>query len=377
MSFFGVNVDNKELKDKKDDLCKTLNVISMEVVSASAPCVLGESPHYCSVTNNIIYVDINGKRILVYDLQSNVTTSMQLSQMVGFAIPTTTTRKGGSLYLIVGLEDRIVEVNFTDRTIIRTIAEVPTNVPEISNSRFNDGKASPSGKLYAGYMHLKWREGNGGHFFRFDENKYQFKTLLDSTESGLSNGLAWATVNDKSVMYLVDSLKNIITMYRTDDTAGDNEPENFDGSTPKDISGCCSEIKSKIEPISIVYTLDDEYINAGGMLDGMTIDNEGKLWCAVPGCSCILRIDPILKKVCYKLVVPIKKPTACTFGGKNLDYLYITARNADAANNEPNEHLWCCKLEGIKGVSAGNQVKINHQEKRCCFPDYFKFLSLH
>jgi hypothetical protein len=130
-----------------------------------------------------------------------------------------------------------------------------------------------------------------------------------------------------------------------------------------------------MEPISVIYTLDDEYINAGGMLDGMTIDSEGKLWVAIPGCSCILRIDPILKKVCYKLIVPIKKPTACTFGGKNLDTMYITARNTDAANNEPHEHLWCCKLEGIKGLSAGHQVKLGNQEKRCCFiPDYLNVL---
>ena len=314
-------------------------------------------------------MDINGKRILVYDPITASTTSMQLSQLVGFAIPTTETRKrkdGTMLYLIVGLEDRVVEINFTDQTIIRTIAEIPADIKE--NSRFNDGKASPTGLLYAGYMNLKWREGYGGHFFKLNEEHSQFQTLLKPTELGLPNGLAW--VSEKK-MYVIDSLKNTISMYETsDETQGDKDSQ-FPVAHTEEITtlGCCSEENKNFEELSVIYKLDAEYVKAGGMLDGMTIDSEGKLWVAIPGCSCILRIDPETQKVIYKLLLPIKKPTAVAFGGPHLESLYITTRNEDASN-EPKGLLYRCKIDGIRGMSAGHQIKMSSKEYKCCFLPY-------
>lgn len=283
------------------------------------------------------------------------------------------------LYLLVGLEDRIVEVNFTEQKIIRTIVEIPIDIKD-TNSRFNDAKASPDGVLYCGYMHLKWREGNGGHFFKMkNDGSNALQTLLKPIEIGLPNGLAWVSKNSKesSNMYIVDSMKNTITMYN----AIDNQPnvkdsEPFGVSTSKEIA-CCAETNDyTFDEVSVIYSLEDEYINAGGVLDGMTIDSEGKLWVAVSGCSCILRIDPITRKVCYKLITPITKPTALTFGGRNLELLYITSRNEDASN-EPQALLYCCQIEGIKGMSAGNQVTISRKEFSCCsLPDYLNPLTI-
>lgn len=296
------------------------------------------------------------------------------------------------LYLLVGLEDRIVEVNFTEQKIIRTIVEIPIDIKD-TNSRFNDAKASPDGVLYCGYMHLKWREGNGGHFFKMkNDGSNALQTLLKPIEIGLPNGLAWVrpkkttttttnegrTSNDSkesSNMYIVDSMKNTITMYNAiDNQPNDKDSESF--STPKEIA-CCAETNDyTFDEVSVIYTLEDEYINAGGVLDGMTIDSEGKLWVAVSGCSCILRIDPITRKVCYKLITSITKPTALTFGGRNLELLYITSRNEDSSN-EPQALLYCCQIEGIKGMSAGNQVTISRKEFSCCsLPDYLNPLTI-
>ncbi len=48
--------------------------------------------------------------------------------------------------------------------------------------------------------------------------------------------------------------------------------------------------------------------------------------------------------------MPIKMPTACAFGGKGLDELYITSTELDGGKGAGG--LWRYKMEGLKGVSA-------------------------
>lgn len=384
MSFF-LSKKQKDEKDEKDtdNLTNTLNCLSLEELTGSAPSILGESPHYCRITNQIIYVDINGKRIIVYDLITDSSSSMQMSQKVAFAIPTTETRKrkdGTMLYLVVGLEDRIVEVNFTDKIIIRTISEIPSTILHQKDSdsimlRFNDGKASPDGEIYAGYMHIKWREDNGGYFFRLDHQNGSLKTLLGPQDLGLPNGLAFATINNKPCVYFIDSQKHTINLYEVCHDNKLNEPDLFGVNTAEI---CCNDGSVSVNEfkfVSTVYNLEAEYINKDGMLDGMTLDVEGKIWVAVPGCSCILRIDPLTNKVIYKLMLPVLKPTACTFGGLELDNLYITTRNADGSEL-PQALLYRCKIEGIKGAHAGHEVKINRENNCCTLPNVLNALSI-
>src|SRR5690606_38292777 len=61
-----------------------------------------------------------------------------------------------------------------------------------------------------------------------------------------------------------------------------------------------------------------------GSPDGMTIDEEGKLWVAHWGGSCVARWDPMTGKLLQKVTVPGPHTTSCAFGGENLDILNIT-----------------------------------------------------
>ena len=70
------------------------------------------------------------------------------------------------------------------------------------------------------------------------------------------------------------------------------------------------------------------------MLDGMTIDSEGMLWVAVSGGGMLIRVDPKKGEQLSVLHIPTTKPTSCTFGGENLDEIYITTRNEEADKNE-------------------------------------------
>jgi sugar lactone lactonase YvrE len=61
-----------------------------------------------------------------------------------------------------------------------------------------------------------------------------------------------------------------------------------------------------------------------GAPDGMTIDNEGKLWIALWGGFAVARFDPASGDLMQKISVPAPNVSSCAFGGENLETLYIT-----------------------------------------------------
>jgi sugar lactone lactonase YvrE len=73
-------------------------------------------------------------------------------------------------------------------------------------------------------------------------------------------------------------------------------------------------------------------------IDGATFDADGYYWCALIGYSAIGRFDP--KGRLQRLVqVPVTHPTMCSFGGPDLDVLYVTSGTvflqAGALEQEP------------------------------------------
>ncbi|MCK4821198.1 SMP-30/gluconolactonase/LRE family protein, partial [bacterium] len=61
-----------------------------------------------------------------------------------------------------------------------------------------------------------------------------------------------------------------------------------------------------------------------GFPDGLTVDSEGFIWSAQWDGWRITRYDPD-GKVERVVNMPVQRPTSCTFGGENLDQLYITS----------------------------------------------------
>jgi sugar lactone lactonase YvrE len=62
-----------------------------------------------------------------------------------------------------------------------------------------------------------------------------------------------------------------------------------------------------------------------GRPDGMTIDEEGMLWIALWGGGKITRWNPFTGKLIRSISLPVAQVTSCTFGGKDLDDIYITS----------------------------------------------------
>lgn len=222
------------------------------------PTVLGESPHWCAITESLFYIDITAMTIFRYIPSSKVTESMVMKSAVGFAIPTSTTVPS-KIILYVGLEKDIVEVNFTTKEVMRTVSTIPSSIT--TNCRFNDGKCNSRGQLYAGYMNIGWRENLYGNVYHLThstsealDSQMELQPMFEINEFHLPNGFAW--INNETVFY-IDSGKHIINGYK------------------ESVSTTKSNVLKKV---SSIYTLGDNDRSLGYMLDGMTIDNEGMLW---------------------------------------------------------------------------------------------------
>ncbi|SFD65587.1 SMP-30/Gluconolaconase/LRE-like region-containing protein [Bacillus sp. OV194] len=117
-----------------------------------------------------------------------------------------------------------------------------------------------------------------------------------------SNGLAWSP--DHQYMYFIDTPTRKVVQFEYDLNSGHIE-----------------------NPIDVIYFAEDE-----GLPDGMTIDDEGMLWIAHWGGSKISRWHPKNGKQILSVPIPAFYVTSCTFGGKDLNELYITTARME--NND-------------------------------------------
>jgi len=154
--------------------------------------------------------------------------------------------------------------------------------------RMNEGGCDPDGRFYCGSMAYDQRPG-GGALYRLDPDG-SVSTLLENVT--ISNGLEWSP--DGSRAYYNDT-----STYRTDV---------FDYDGDSGLTGRRPFVDLSAE---------------ANLPDGLTVDEEGGVWVALYEGGAVRRYTPdgVLDEV---IEVPAKKVTACTFGGPNLDELFIT-----------------------------------------------------
>jgi len=60
-----------------------------------------------------------------------------------------------------------------------------------------------------------------------------------------------------------------------------------------------------------------------------------------------------------RVELPVKRPTACTWGGEELDELYVTTRvESGEGRSEHHGGLFRVKVEGVKGVAAAYEFAL-------------------
>jgi sugar lactone lactonase YvrE len=165
--------------------------------------------------------------------------------------------------------------------------------------RMNDGGCDPQGRFYCGSMAYDAAPGRGS-LYRLDPDR-SVSTVLDNVT--ISNGLAWSP--DGSTVYYVDSPTQCVAAF------------GFDAG-----SGTFHERR-------VAVAIDV----AIGTPDGITVDEQGGIWVAVWNGGAVHRYLPN-GRLDLVIDLPARKVTACTFGGSDLDELYITTSREDLADDE-------------------------------------------
>ena len=119
---------------------------------------------------------------------------------------------------------------------------------------------------------------------------------IHTIERGLtiSNGIGWSP--DNRLMYFVDSLRYVIYQYDFDLESGD--------VTDRQV---------------FVQLAEDR-----GVPDGLTVDRDGFVWCAIYGGSRVTRFDPE-GEIATEISLPVSQPTSCAFGGADFSELFVTS----------------------------------------------------
>ncbi|QNE73824.1 SMP-30/gluconolactonase/LRE family protein [Streptomyces finlayi] len=243
---------------------------------------LGEGPTWDDAADRLIWVDILGSRVHTYAPGTGRRTVMATGQHVGAAKP----RAGGGL--VVNLRDGIGLYDADGAFSWLVHDPVP-------GRRGNDAAVAPDGALWAGTMRYDEDE-TGGSLTRITGDG----TARDALGVvGCSNGTGWSP--DGGRMYYIDSVTCRIDVL------------DFTGE-------------------QAVYRRPFATIEAGaGLPDGLTVDEAGAVWVALWDGGAIRRYAPD-GRLDRTYELPVRRPTACAFGGPGLRDLYVsTARTGLAA----------------------------------------------
>lgn len=293
----------KKIKKEKDQV-----EVSFEFKSK-----LGEGSFWDHHQQRLYWVDIEDKKVYIYDPETKINISFDTPSRVGTVVPKNNEE------VIIALEDGIYTLNINSGNIV-LLSDIES---DMVFNRFNDGKCDPNGNLWIGSTHLE-QTAPKANLYKIN-SKGQAMKMLDGIT--ISNGIVWTA--DKKTMYYIDTPTGHIRAY------------DFDLSN----STISNERIAVIIPESL------------GFGDGMTIDEEDKLWVCLWNGNAVVRFDPLTGKLLEKIEVPAHNVTSCSFGGENFDTLYITTSSLDMNEEEIKKYPMAGSLfevkPGVKGV-AGN-----------------------
>jgi sugar lactone lactonase YvrE len=254
---------------------------------------LGEGPIWDSRQQLLYWVDIYNHRVHRFYPPTGRDEYFDVGDVVG-AIAL-----AGDNKLIMALRHQLAFLD-TQTGLVSSIIEIEA---DRKNNRFNDGKCDPQGRFWFGSMSS---EANQAQLYRYDQDG-----SLHIMETGLtiSNGLGWSP--DQKTFYLTDSPQQKIFAYDFNSTTG------------------------SISNRRTVVDLTHESFNP----DGLTIDSQGYIWSAMWNGGCVIRFSPSGEEVA-RIKLPVPLVTSCTFGGENLQTLYITTASVGLQQEEIDEYYY-------------------------------------
>jgi sugar lactone lactonase YvrE len=278
-------------------------------IAVLGPDYLGEGPVWDDRTLELVRVDISGRLVHRWNPTTDEATSFTTEGDVGAAV---LCDDGG---LVLAIECELWRRDADgEMTLLGDVESQP-------GVRFNDCRADPRGRLWAGTLHRDRDHGKAA-LYRLDPGGELITVLPDRT---ISNGIGWSP--DGATMYYIDSPTQRVVAYAYDlATGGLGDGKLF----------------AEIDPVD-------------GLPDGLTVDAEGCVWVCLFGGGRIRRYRPD-GGLDQEIVLPLSNPTCPAFGGEGLRTLYITtARHRLTEEQLVREPLAGAVLQldvGIAGLPA-------------------------
>jgi len=255
---------------------------------------LGEGPVWDDQTETLYWVDIYNHRVHQFSPSTGQDRVFKVGDVVSCVAV------AGAQKLIMAMRHDLVYLDISTGEMTR-ILTVESNKP---HNRFNEGKCDPQGRFWVGSMSLQ--ERGQGTLYRYDPDG-----SLHPMETGtsISNGLGWSP--DQRTFYFTDSPLKTIYAYDYEARTGD--------------------IRNR--RVFADLTREPSYP------DGLAVDSEGGVWSAQWDGGCILRFAPDGQEV-LRVPLPVKRPTGCVFGGKDLKSLYVASASVGLSEQEIQESFY-------------------------------------
>ncbi|HEY8457863.1 MAG TPA: SMP-30/gluconolactonase/LRE family protein [Actinopolymorphaceae bacterium] len=265
----------------------------------------GEGPVWYPGWGGLRFVDMLAGDIITVDLATGGATRLHIGEVAAAFRP----RVGGGM--VAAAERGFVLIS--DDGAIHRLGDIWTD-PGI---RMNEGGCDPQGRFYCGSMAYDSTPG-AGTVYLLDTDQRVYTVFSGVT---ISNGLAWSP--DHSTAYYIDTPTQRVDAFDYDPARG-----------------------IIVESRRTVVSIPPEH----GGPDGMTVDAEGYLWVAMWGGSAVRRYAPD-GRLDGVVELPVSQVTACTFGGSDLDELYITtSRHGLPEGEQPEAGAVFAISPGVRGL---------------------------
>jgi sugar lactone lactonase YvrE len=254
----------------------------------------------------LYFVDIEGHHVHRYDPASGEEKTWDVGQRVGTVVP----RESGGL-VIAGDHGLFFLDEITG--LLTAIADPEADKPD---NRFNDGKCSPDGRLFAGTINLVKKTGDA-RLYRLDPDLTLHEAFGPVTNS---NGIAWSA--DGATVFYIDTPRREVLA--------------FDYT-----NGQLRNMRSVISTAGL-----------DASPDGMAIDASGHLWIAFCHGGCVVCYDPVTGNELRRVELPCLETTACAFGGPDLADLYVTTGVHKSIQEEHAGRLFVIHGLGVTGLPS-------------------------
>jgi sugar lactone lactonase YvrE len=249
---------------------------------------LGEMPLWCGRSGRLFWIDvIHPGRLFQWNSRDNAVGFEQFDDLI-----TGVVRHSNGNLVVAGTSDIFEFTPETARS--RTLFSLPA---DHSGHRFNDGGCDRAGRLWIGTLQNNLApDGRAGEDLAPSGRIYCIDAAAPARSFDASlicpNALCWSI--DDTIFYVADSGTGWIYVYDFDLNRG-----------------------------TIARRREFCRLEGLGIPDGAAVDAQGYIWNARWGAGAVARISPT-GQLDRLIRVAATNPTACCFGGPNLDTLYVT-----------------------------------------------------